>query len=55
MASAFDAIAAVATLLSKSGLADELNYQLTERRKKGQRLSQTVNSLPDPKPPRKGN
>lgn len=54
MASAFDAIAAVAVLLNKSGLAEELKAYLDGRRSDGTNLKDKIDALPIPQPPKKG-
>lgn len=54
MAGALDAIAAVATLFAKSGIAEHVNARLAERRAQEARIPKTVSELPDPRPPKKG-
>lgn len=54
MGSALDAVAAVATLFAKSGIADHVNSVLAERRAQEAKITQTVRELKDPRPPKKG-
>ena len=54
MGSALDAVAAVATLFSKSGIADHINAKLAERRVQEAKIPQTIRELKDPRPPKKG-
>ena len=54
MPGALEAVAAVATLFAKSGIAEHVNARLAERRAQEARIAKTISELPDPRPPKKG-